>query len=260
MSEINELMTVFQDYLNSMYSGLNCLSATDTPITPDISYLSYETPSTNDMSIVEKIKRLPELHDPELIDIEHIQYLANTVGYDVNINRGEIGTYLNDEIGELSGSNLEKYLRFIVLSLPHWYKAKTTENAIKFLLYSFGIIADISYYYTDSYLPESQGGKWRVSDYTMLKQTVEDLPNNFYPTPHFIIWQDLDLSESELQWDLNKREQIINAINSVRPINTVFRTTGAYLKRSYEVKVTGHTRWHLYRKIGSEGNSDSWNE
>ncbi len=259
MSELSEIMQVFQNYLNTMFTGTNCLSAVETATSPTSATIVYNTPTSFDVSILEKINRLTELHDPENIDIQQIQYLANTLGYNVNINRGEIGTYLAEDDGVVSASNLDKYLRFIVLSLPHWYKIKTTENSIKLLLFSFGIIADISYYYTDSYLPESQGGKWIVSDYQMLSQSISDIPNKYYPTPHFIIWQDLDLSDGDLQWDLDKRVQIINAINSVKPINTVFRKIGAYVKREKNLYVTGHTRWANYIKIPSNGDSDHWN-
>lgn len=258
MSELSELMEVFEDYLNTMFPGTNSLSASEAPISPDISNLRFISPQENTISLSEKIKRLPELHDPETIDMQYIQYLASMMGYDVNINRGELGTFLSQETGSLSATNLEKYLRFIVLSLPHWYKIKTTENSIKMLLFSFGIVADISYYYSDSYLPESKGGKWRVSDYDMLKNSISELPDNFFPTPHFIIWQDLNLSQSDMQWDVEKRAQIINAINSIRPINTVFKNVGAYMSVDYDIKVSAHTRWNLYRKIESDGFSDSW--
>lgn len=258
MSELSELMTVFEDYLNTMFTGTNSLSANETAISPDISKLKFIPPQVDTISLAEKIKRLPELHDPETIDVQHIQYLASMLGYNVNVNRGEIGTYLAQDSGALSATNLEKYLRFIVLSLPHWYKIKTTENSIKMLLFSFGIVADISYYYTDSYLPESKGGKWRVSDYDMLRSSISELPDNFFPTPHFIIWQDLNLSEADMQWDIEKRTQIINAINSIRPISCVFKNVGAYLKLDYPLNITANTRWNLYRKIESEGSSDSW--
>jgi len=261
MSEISELLQVFEDYLNTMFTGTNSLSAieTETPLGSTSATIEYVIPNSNYISLLEKIQRLPELHDPELIDIKHIQYLASMLGYNVNLNRGELGTYLSEEDSVLGKTNLEKYLRFIVLTLPHWYKVKTTESAIKLLLFSFGIVADISYYYTDSYLPEQEGGKWKVSDYDMLAESITEIPDNFYPTPHFIIWQDLDISESELQWDIKKRESIINAINSIRPINTVFRHIGAYTKRDFNVFITGHTRWKYYCKIDSDGNSDYWN-
>jgi len=77
------------------------------------------------MSILEKVNRLTELHDPDLIDLEYIQYFANNLGYNVNVNRSQFGNGGTDANSE---EELNRYLRFMVRNLPSWYKIKTTRT------------------------------------------------------------------------------------------------------------------------------------
>lgn len=215
---------------------------------------------TSGTSILEKIHRLNELQDPDLMDVEYLQYFANNLGYNVDINRGELGT-----ISQVTNSatcpdvDTEKYLRFAVRNLPFWYRIKSTHNAIKIMLYSFGLISDISQYYTNNYLPESEGGKWVTNDINQGTYSVSAIPDNYYPTPHFVIWIDLELSTSNLSWEYAKREQIINAIESVQPINTVFRHLGAYTKIPINLYCSIMVRFHsIYKKLPANRNSDYW--
>jgi len=249
----------FEDYLNTMFTGLDGYTISEDNSDPvKITYNNPANLSTKDISILEKINRITELQDPALIDLDYIQYFANNLGYQVDINRGQLGTLVNADAGACSAIDEDKYIRFVVENLPSWYKIKSTRNAVKVMLYSFGLIADISTYYTDSYLPESEGGQWVAPDYTMVSDSIASIPDGYYPTPHFIVWVDGDASTEDLSWDFDKKEQVIAAIESIRPINTVFRNLGVYYKRVINMYLSGYTRFRRYIKISSEGASDYW--
>jgi len=229
--------------------------------TKKILYIESDVVETDKISILEKIDRLKELQDPDLMDTENIQYFAENLGYDVNINRGELGdlALATNNTNTCSADDSDRYLRFAIRNLPLWYKTKTTNNSLKIMLYSFGMIGDISQYYTNNYLPESEGGKWIAPDYTMTNNKLDTIPKSYYPTPHFIVWIDLDLSDNNLNIETAKREQIVNAIESIRPANTVFRKLGAYTKTNVDLYMSMFTRFHSrYLKIPCNGYSDYW--
>src|SRR5689334_14453216 len=69
-SEVNDFTEFFQDFLNSLYFEKHFpTSAT-----------GLEIFNRRKISILEKITRLTELHDPSLVDIEYIQFFANYLG------------------------------------------------------------------------------------------------------------------------------------------------------------------------------------
>lgn len=255
-TEVYQLVKLFEDFLNEMFTDedLSFVTSADTSETSATKYV-YIAPTSSDeqtIGILEKVNRLTELHDPDVIDLDYIQYFASNLGYGVDINRGEIGTFVNDDQEELN-----KYLRFVVSNLPNWYKIKTTRNAIKVLLYSYGLIGDIAYYYTNNYLPEGRGGSWLSDSYTLGTPDLETIPNNYYPSPYFIVWVDIDNSNN-LSWSFDNRQQIIKAIESIRPINTVFRNLGAYAQRTIQMYVAGWTRFQRYIRINDELPGDYW--
>ena len=97
-TDIFTLTKFFEDYLNTMYSGLCGYQIQQTQLNASASELTFITPSQNlsadpRISILEKIKRLADLHDPDLIDIEYIQFFAKYLGYNVEITRNEIGGF-----------------------------------------------------------------------------------------------------------------------------------------------------------------------
>jgi hypothetical protein len=174
--------------------------------------------SNNRISILEKIARIPELKDPDFVDINNIQYLANYLGYNINVNKDEFGIDSDDP------NSIDNYLRFMVSNLPTMYKTRTTRNSIKNLLFSFGLIGDIVYYYTQEY--SDDGLNWSYADLYFNQRIREDLKRirgHWYPTPHFAIWYDINRSGINYSYDSTKQQQILNAIESVRPANTVFR-------------------------------------
>jgi hypothetical protein len=200
------------------------------------------------ISILEKVHRIAELQDPDLIDLEYIQFFAKNLGYDVNINRNEIGTnmgnistlYQDTEVPICSGVDENKYIRFVVSNLPTWYKIKSTRNAVKVMLYSFGLIGDLVEYYTNDYK-----NNWQI-DYD---GDVSIINSNFYPTPHFAIVIDIDASYNSISFDWEKRQKIIKSIEDLRPINTVFERLVGFVNRTIQIGVAAQTRIRYFAVI-----------
>lgn len=253
-TEVNDFLELFQNFLNDLFvENLNITQTETTTTSGDT--ISYTYPSSGDspyISLLEKVNRLTELHDPDLIDIDYINFFARYLGYKVDLNRGELGTIAATD------EDLNKYLRFVVRNLPNWYKIKTTRNAIRVMLYSFGLVGDISEYYTDTYLPTTGGGNWETPDFDMTTNKLNNIPNGYYPTPHFIVWADLDENTENLSWNFSNRQQIVRAIESIRPINTVFRNLGGFVRRYINMKVAGWARWNRYIGITDTRAADYW--
>lgn len=232
-SEIVELVRFFQDYVNNMYLQNNL----------DVGATDFEK-NYGKISVIEKIARLSELHDPNLMDIEYIQYYANYLGYNIDVNRGEIGILeeslpSNDTIDQ---EDVKRYMRFIVDNLPNWYKIKTTRSAIRIMLYSFGIIGDIYSLYTSDYKKDT-GKNWFT-----LKEGIDkisDVPKNFYPTSHYTISINLDESVS-LE---NVRDKVLKAIESLRPANCVFNKLTGFSKRSSTIYVKPYSKQNYHLRL-----------
>ena len=117
------------------------------------------------------------------MDTEYLQFYADFLGYNLTPNRGEIGnitngvssngTYIDDE-------ESKKYLRFVVENLPNWYKIKSTRNAVKIMLFSFGIVGDLFTQFSNDYdknwLYDREGDQSSIGT---------QIPPGFYPTTHF---------------------------------------------------------------------------
>ena len=299
--EAEAFTQLFEDYLNEMFDGLDGFGTSSTSLNITEGYESFPKGSGSDanwprentysatsanpavetdatdvqsiaisnpantanqkISILEKVQRIAELHDPDLIDLEYIQHFANNLGYDIDINRNEVGISAAGSLGtgdfgddsSCLASDSDRYLRFTVRNLPTWYKIKTTDNAIKVMLYSFGLVGELIEYFTDSYSATSDGGKWRL-DYT---GEFTDIDPTWFPTPHFAISINIDDS-ANITDDVNRRKKVINAIESVRPINTVFKKLAAYLKRTSIIYVGAVMRMRRYIQIQPDGWANGW--
>jgi hypothetical protein len=196
------------------------------------------TSATPKYSILEKINRLTELHDPTYMDEEYLQFFANYLGYNVNINFAELGTLseFNTDNG-CSEVDKSKYLRFVIENLPNWYKIKTTKNAVRIMLYSFGIIGDLVDLYTK--------GKY----VSFMDENDPLLNSDYYPSPHFAIVIDLDASVTSYSFDYEKRDKIIRAIESIKPINTVFEKISGRMTRTINLKATAFHKGNVYQRI-----------
>lgn len=212
--------------------------------------MSFSPDISQKLSILEKTLRLTELHDPDLIDIENIQHLASNLGYNLNVKRNEVGGFgeffgtptLEQQATSATDSN--RYLRFMTSNLPNIYKIKTTEADIQLMLYSFGLVGDLVKYCTDSYLTTEEGGFWRAD----FEKDLSRIPNTYFITPHFALVVEVDES-TDLILDTAKRSAVIRAIESVRPINTVFRNLTGHITRQYDVQVNMATRFTRYIRI-----------
>jgi hypothetical protein len=281
----------FEDFLNTLYAGAcgvtistsayseaSGTSGAATTADINVDEYTYTEPTitsttdscnlcsawdqTRTISILEKIFRLTETHDPELIDLEFIQFFASNLGYDVSVNRQEMGNLGESTSGECSENNSEKYLRFMVENLPNWYKIKTTQNAIKVMLFSFGLIGDILNYYTRNYKTD-----WRLSRpeyYTsgtgepVMREKLDTIPDNWYPTPHFAIWFDVRRSSTNFSFNTEKQNAIIRAIDSIRPLNTVFEGVQAYLDGVVHSYARGISRVRKYIRVPDGDNRADW--
>jgi len=261
-SETGEFLEFFETYLNEMYeefiadrgknedftvdeNGTKSYYRTEVDSEGDTVYQSggqYYTsagyvdtnlvsvPSTfpvekvPSISILEKIKRIADFHDPDLIDMEYIEQLSTLMGYDINIFRPDM-----DSITESPDNyDSEKYLRNVVTNLPHWYKIKATDNSIRILLYSFGIVAEVVKKWTSEQLSLTSahpyvGGYgedpdlW-IDESASSTQGISGIPDDYFPTPHFRVKIDQDLAAPDWYYNLDK---IFEAIESVRSINSV---------------------------------------
>jgi hypothetical protein len=150
----------------------------------------------------------------------------------------------------------EKYIRFVLSNLPNFYKTKTTENSIKSLMFSFGFVTNVLKYYSEDY-DETNGGKWLkngvVFDTTLnkLKENLDGIPNNYFPTPHFSV--EIDLTKTAINYGAElantRRKQIVEAIDSIRPANSVFRGVGGRFDTIHTQKVKGYVRYRKHIKL-----------
>jgi hypothetical protein len=207
------------------------------------------------IGILDKISKLRSLHDIDAIDIAHIQYFANLMGYNVNVNLGEIGlfsqptntsAFVDNEnfVGQLSEYQ-QKALRFVIRNLPNWYTIKTTRNAIRMLLLSFGIFGDIVEMYTTDYVSD-----W-IQNIPTIDQIIDDtVTSNYWPTPHMAVYLDMNSTDrSAIYGDSSMLDALYNSIDSIRPANAVFEgLIGKYdtvLPTTY-VDMTVHSEETIY--------------
>lgn len=247
-TEVESFVGLFEDFLNEMFDGINSsklhelgytvntsasndlyynvergTSATNDIIThsEDVAELYYDIETNKKISILEKINRITEMHDPDHIDLNYINYFANYLGYSVDLNRDDIGENLGN-IYEYTETPTccdsvakEKYLRNMISNLPNWYKIKSSRNAIRTMLYTFGLIGDIVQYYTKDYKTS-----WQPD----INHNVVDsnINKDYYPTPHYSVYVDVEASNNAETLAFERYDKVLRAIESLRPVNNVF--------------------------------------
>jgi len=165
------------------------------------------------ISILKKVELLWTLRDPDAIDIDFIQFFANYLGYNINYNREDIINIT----GDTETTIVNRYLRETVRSLPHFYKLKTTNNAMSMIMYLFGVVSDIYTLWTNDYVDNWTEENPSFDSNTILPYIPEN--SGYYPTPHFKI--SVDISKTPAEWQ-NNIDKIISLVESIKPINTVF--------------------------------------
>lgn len=240
-SETNDLMIFFQDFLNTLYDQkIYVNSATD-----------YEVGNRPKISVLEKINRLTDLKDPDYCDIEYIQYFASTLGYNVDIFRSELGVVVDSDSEDPEvQEDVKRYLRFIVSNLPSWFKLKTTNNAIKIMLYSFGLVGDLITRYTNDYRADN-GINW--INFREGRDSFTDVDSEYYPTSHYVVSIELDSSTQNFSLNDVTRFNVLNAIESIRPVNTVFDKILGHVKRTETLLIHPIARKKLYMKMTLDG-------
>lgn len=197
-SEFKQFTKFFEDYLNTMYTN---------------------TEEACSLSVLEKINKLTTLHDIDNVEQKYIPYLSNMLGYDINFDKNSIGQFGGVNLG-LSGDDLDSYkdkvLRFVVSNLPNWYSIKTTRNSMKIMLLSFGLIGDVIELYTLDYDKE-----WKLNKVNENSIVGEDIGTDWYPTPHMSIGINLNESNMEVVNSISLRDDILDAMESIRPANVV---------------------------------------
>jgi hypothetical protein len=206
-SELITLTSFFEGYLNTLYTNL------DKPCS---------------LGVLEKTNRLRNLHDPDTMELDYIQFFANYLGYNVDVNKSELGGFVsnpnssayNDGPDLPSGFNeyQKKALRFVVRNLPNWYSIKTTRNAIKTLLLSFGIFGDLLEVYTNDYVSD-----WVINNIPPGTYVSNGMTNDRYPTPHMYV--SIDINNTSLE-NIYGSEQVLSSVyksfEAIRPANVVF--------------------------------------
>ena len=280
--DVERFIEIFEDYLNTLFEGSDGIKLTEQNLTISGSYIQNLTTSAwsrddhynfntsaisadgsvaseitldfyspdQKISILEKIYRLPEYANPDLIDINFVQLLASNLGYKINMYRNEAGGYTN-ELGVIdvnsttSGSDVDLYLRYFTSNIPNWISTKTTRNSITVLLRSYGLAGDIATFYTNNYETIENGGNW-IIDYN---NDLSVVPNDYYPTSHFGIGFNLDDNTVNITSDVVSRMASLRAIESVRPANTVFRGMIGNVDRTISIGVRCQVKMQKYIRI-----------
>ena len=233
---------------NTSGAGYEEIVSTDASEVSEVVYVAKNNTSGM-ISIIEKINRLPELHDPDLVPIEHISYLAKTFGYNVSINRDDVGA----NVGNLydyrtnvetccDGISKEKYLRFVVSNLSTWYRIKGTRNSFKSMLFTFGLIGDVYYYYSNDY-----NKKWKLG-YTSTSGTssssnltVCNIPDDYFSTPHCAIVIEIEDSiDAENLGVVGFKMK--SAMESIRPANVVYKGLVGHVERDAIINISMNAR------------------
>lgn len=237
--EIYDLTEFFQIFLNNLYDQYIYTTSANT--------LELSAREVNKISIVEKINRLTELHDPDYVDPEYIQFFANNLGYSVDIWRGEIGVTVNQDSEDLCvQEDIKRYLRTVISELPNWYKIKTTDNAIKIMLYSFGLIGDLVTRFTSDYGPDIGDNWWNFRNG---QESMSLVPPGFYPTPHFAVRIDLDKSPTDYSQNEGTRDSVLASIESIRPVNNVLDGIMATTVANQELFVRNFGTTSMYFRL-----------
>ncbi len=203
-SELFEFTKVFEDYLNTIYTNVD---------------------EGCNLSILEKIKRLQDFRSIDRIESQYIYQYGNMLGYDVGINKSEMGTFANvsGTYADTFEEYQEKCLRFVVGNLPNWYSIKTTRNAVKIMLLSFGIIGDLIENYSLDY-----NIFWKQNRTTAGQYVANNISKEWFPTPHVSVGIDLRNTPHEKAYS-DSVKNVINSMESIRPANVVIESLQGYV-------------------------------
>lgn len=169
--------------------------------------------------LAERIERLAYLRDPNVIDIDLIEYLARFMGYDLTAVADDIKTsniYRNS-------SEREEAVRETIAHLPQFYALSGTKPGINMLMATFGIIGELVTMWTSTDDPygklvrQDEVGRYIDADRSAKKTTAA-----WVPTPHVTL--DI-LNNEKFNSVLLGNEELSRMTEQIRrckPINVVF--------------------------------------
>ena len=223
----------------------------DTPLGTTYIWSSTVTPGEN-IGILEMIHRLIDLVDGTMVP-DHILYeTQNQLGYDKSTQLMNYNNYGNnpslryydpEAYADNPDDLVSERIRFMTDSLPQWYTQKLTNRGLKILLFAVNIIGNVATEYTKNY--STNPIDWDNIDLKISSTTGEGSRNiiyedygeflagsqpgedraEWYPTPHFNIWIDLNATSQYVDYDVlfgNGQNSLSNILANTRPINTVY--------------------------------------
>ena len=182
-------------------------------------------------SLIEKIERLAYQKDPNVIDIDLIEYLARYMGYDITVLKDDLDS------SPIHGTSEEREmaLRKTIQNLPEYHAIKSTEAGLQALLLTFGVVGRVvklwsvksdpylGRWFSDDEVPSfiklNAGGN-RVLDPTIKRE--DGGPTELVPTPHFKLTVNAEPDDPDLAPTNVDLKRVKLAIVRNKPINTVF--------------------------------------
>lgn len=194
--EFFEFTEFFENYLNTIYEDID---------------------GSCNIGVLEKVNQLRNLHNIDEIKSDYLPYLSNMLDYDITLNKEELALYSNRDGYNDLDSYVNKMLRFVVSNLPNSYNIKTTRNAIKILLLSFGIVGNVIEVFSNDYKDN-----WVFNNYTSGSYVNDDITSDYFPTPHISIGIDLKNTPDNLVSQPSiSIQRMLESVESIRPTNVV---------------------------------------
>ena len=200
-SEYSDFVGIFENFLNF------CLYEH-----------TIEKSQKNNVSILKKIELISTLRDTDLIRYNTLNSYAKDIGYDINYTREiiENSNFLGLTEFENKSVVASKYIRNALREAPNWFSQKCTDKAISTILFSYGIVAEVSNLWTTDYVKD-----WVTESpsFELNKISPPGIIDGYYPTSHFSVSINQRLTFGN--WE-DYSEELGDYINTIKPINTVF--------------------------------------
>lgn len=210
-----------------------------------------------DYPLVEKFERLTYIKDPNVIDMELIEYLARFMGYDI--------TALSEDIEESTIYRTEEErnmaLRRTIQTLPQYYALKSTKAGLEMMLLAFGIVGELVTIWTRQENPygslnDNDTYDDMVPDYELRGLQYAEMENgrisSFVPTPHFSIRVEIE-GNFDNQILPSDERRVTSQITQFKPINTVFDGIYRFITAKLSASVTAGNSRHLGKMKSTVG-------
>jgi hypothetical protein len=103
---------------------------------------------------------------------------------------------------------------------------------------------------------------WQTTDLNQesTKEDISNIKDDFFSTPHFKLWFDIENSIGNLSQDLTKQNLIGKAVMNVKSINSVFDGVVGYFNATLgNLYLIGYPRFKKHISLISDGYADFWN-